>query len=406
MNPRSGSAPAFRALERALLRRGLEALEPVLRVELAVIAALVGGFAFWQTRLALDFAARAAGAEAALAALAVRLGALAAAGAALAGARHAWTLRAGAPGPAWLALPVPPGAIAGHLRRRSALHALWVAVPALALLAAGAGPVPAAWLAGAAAAGALAMLGGALGACRAAEIAAAAAAAPRPGLPGLVRALARAPRAERRARVRAARFTRGPAWRALLRKDARVTRRPGRPRVRALAAGGVAALAALAWALPAGADAARVLGFGLSLLAAGLAAEWLLAAIASDPAGLLRALPVGLGTVWGARAAWAAAIAALLAALQAPARGSLEPVAAALLALGTGLAALALGLLATHLGLSLYPREDEPRRLFGLAAALALAASWMFPLLGWAVLLGAVLLTMRRVPRWRRPEVA
>jgi hypothetical protein len=404
MSTSNGTRQAFRALERALIVRRFSALEPVLKLELAAIALLVGGFAFWQTRIPLDHAARSAGAAAAAGALALRLGVLAVAGAAIAGTRHGWVLRAGPPGPEWLALPIPPAALGHHLQWGSALHARWIVVPAAAVLAAGVGVVPAAWLAALALGFAAGLWMLASLACGASAAIAVLVAEHRPGVPALHRVLARASRRERLARVAPARFGAGPAWRALARKDALVTAREGPVRGRALAAGAAAVLASLAWLLPLDRDLARLAGVALSLVAAGAAAEWIVAVVGSDPAPVLRALPVGLAQVWGTRIGWAAAIAAALVLLQTPAAASLEPGALAVTLAVTGSAAFALGMLGASLAVSLYPRSDQAQRLFSLWVVLALAASLMIPLLGWAVLGAATLHALRRIGRWRGAE--
>jgi hypothetical protein len=109
--------------------------------------------------------------------------------------------------------------------------------------------------------------------------------------------------------------------------------------------------------------------------------------------------------VWGARVGWAAAGATAIALLQVPAAGSLEPGAfLPMLALVAG-AALGLGVLGANLAISLHPRTDHAQRLFSLWVGLALAGSIMIPLLGWGVLAAAVAHSLRRVRRWRHPEV-
>jgi len=137
-------ASAFRPLRRALIARRLQRLDPVLRLELALIGALAGGYAAWRARLPLDQLARTGGAGAAAAAeaLAAALAASALLGGMLAGADHAGRLRRTPPGPEWLALPVPAEAIVGQLAWESGLRARWVLPLALGLLAAGAGLTP------------------------------------------------------------------------------------------------------------------------------------------------------------------------------------------------------------------------------------------------------------------------
>jgi len=133
-------ASAFRPLRRALIARRLQRLDPVLRLELALIGGLAGGYAAWRARLPLDQLARTGGAGAE--ALAAALAASALLGGLLAGADHAGRLRRTPPGPEWLALPVPAEAIVGQLAWESGLRARWVLPLALGLLAAGAGLTP------------------------------------------------------------------------------------------------------------------------------------------------------------------------------------------------------------------------------------------------------------------------
>lgn len=135
-------ASAFRPLRRALIARRLQRLDPVLRLELALIGALAGGYAAWRARLPLDQLARTGGAGAAAEAPAAALAASALLGGLLAGADHAGRLRRTPPGPEWLALPVPAEAIVGQLAWESGLRARWVLPLAPGLLAAGAGLTP------------------------------------------------------------------------------------------------------------------------------------------------------------------------------------------------------------------------------------------------------------------------
>src|SRR5689334_11789922 len=134
--PGPGAArEAFRELERALLRRRVGGLDPVLRFEIAAIAALVALFCGWQLRAPLDGIAHGAGPLAAANALGLRLLAVLAAAAAVAGARYARRLRgpagAGGGGAAGLALPIPPPIIERHLAREARVVVAWALVPAL-----------------------------------------------------------------------------------------------------------------------------------------------------------------------------------------------------------------------------------------------------------------------------------
>lgn len=403
--PTADSALAFHRLERDLVRRRLSALDGVLRVELALIGLLVGAFTFWQARIPFAGAAHAAGASAVAREMAIRLGLLVAGGASIAGARHAWVLHGNLPGPAWLALPVPAERVHRHLVWGSTQHALWPALPALAVILAAWGLVPPAWLALAAAGFVWLLLESARLACRLALVLARAGLGPGPSAPPLVRLLARMRRPAHRERVRPAAWRAESAWRAIARKDATVSLRPGLPRRRLAAALPWLAAASVLWWLPIEPRLLHFAGFAMSLVAAGLFGEWLLALAGADPFLATRILPVPAAPLWAARAAWASLVAAAILLAQAGAVRSLAPQALGVYAVWVGCATLAVGLLAVHYGITLHPRADEARRLYGLSLGLAIAASLMIPLMGWIVLLTAVIHSLRRVPRWVRPEI-
>ena len=99
--------PAFRVLERALLRRSLARIEPILWLEMAALAALASAFVFWQAHIRLASLAHDRGAAAAVRQLAARLALLVAIGAAQVGARHLVRLRGTGAAPPWLSLPIP-----------------------------------------------------------------------------------------------------------------------------------------------------------------------------------------------------------------------------------------------------------------------------------------------------------
>ncbi|MEO5617399.1 MAG: hypothetical protein ABIS67_06480, partial [Candidatus Eisenbacteria bacterium] len=69
-----------------------------------------------------------------------------------------------------------------------------------------------------------------------------------------------------------------------------------------------------------------------------------------------------------------------------------------------GLASLAITMLGVNYGISLYPRAEQAQRVLALSLGLSMAASLMVPLMGWIVLLTAVLHSSRRVARWSRAE--
>jgi hypothetical protein len=219
--------------------------------------------------------------------------------------------------------------------------------------------------------------------------------------------LGAAPRTDRAPRGAPARFRAGGAVAALLRKDLLASTRPGRPRERLLAALPVAALSAVVWALPRGAVGSRpALALALALVAAALLGRWALALADDDPFPLVRPLPLAARDVWRARAAWVALAAAALVALQLPALGPLDGSAWALMAAWIAVAASMVVLLAVHYAISLHPNLEQAERIYSLALLMAAATSLMLPLVGWVMLLAALVHSARRVPRWTRPEGA
>jgi len=392
--------PAFQGLERALIRRRLMQLDPRLRVELGLLALLTAAVLFWQVRVPLDGLARSRGPFAAIGVVAVAWLILAALGSVLAGGYHARRLRAGPHGPEWLSLPLESSRLERHLAWESCSRLPWLAVPALGVLAAAIGLVPAWWLALLAAAfvGLLRVAGG-LG-CAVGYRVVLAATEPRARLHPIERVLAvAAPRVARR-RVSGARWRSAPPWVALLAKDLLVTFRVAAMRRTAAVpiAFGVASL--LAWQLPGEPAFRHFVAFALSLLAAAGLAEWLIVLAGSDPFAALRVLPVGVMTVWGARAIWAVVGALGLVATQAIAARGLSAHALQLFLAWSGAATVAIGVLGINYGVTLFPRVDVASRMLGLSLVLAMVASIMLPLSGWIILLTAVLHSARRLPRW------
>ncbi len=398
-------ARAFATLERQLVRRYVGAIEGVLRLEFVLLAALVGAFVFWQTRVPLDGEVRAHGLRGGAAFLGLRLAIVTLAGALTAGGRHAWTLAGHVPGPEWLALPLPASRIHRHLVWFATTHAVWALVPAFAMLLAGVRLLPAWWLLLGAAACVWLLIESARLACAVAARLARARVAVR-GRDPLVELLTRAPRRGRERRTPPARWTSAPAWLALMRKDFVVSTRPGRARTRLLVALAAAALTPLVWLAPLPPRVVHFLALGEALVVAGIFGEWLLALAAADPFLVARALPLRPSTAWSARAAWAALASVLLTLALAPSFAVLHAPAVAVLATWTLVATFAIGLLAVNYGLTLHPRIEDAERLYALSLGLAVAASLMIPLLGWIVLLTAVIHSLRRVPRWAHPEVA
>lgn len=398
--PSHASRAAFARLERNLGRRRFEAIDPLLRIEVAALALLGAGFVFWQARVPLHGQVRDAGPIAFLVAAAACWAFLGALAALLAGGRLAAALRGAPAGPAWLHLPVEPGLIERHLSWNALGQATPLAIAGAGLLVAGVGLVPAWWLPPVGIAGALAIYAGARAGCWCAVRLS----APGGGRTAIERALFA--RQERRTgrRLPAPRWRRRSAWRAIFHKDLRWMRRPSRARRVLPAALGFAVLSVIAWRLPVELHAARFAAFALALLAAAAFAEWLVELTASDPFPIVRSLPVGLGDVWLARAVWVFALAAALVVTHAVAGANHAAAANPVFLVWLLMAALCIGLLGLHYGITLFPQGDVATRLLALSLGLAIAVSIMLPMAGWLVLLTAVLHSTRRLPRWWRIE--
>jgi hypothetical protein len=190
-----------------------------------------------------------------------------------------------------------------------------------------------------------------------------------------------------------------------MRKDLRLTSRPGEARTRAAGPLAAGIMAVAVWALPLDPALRHLLAFGLTLAAAAMAAEWIVGLTGTDPFAVIRSLPLRASQVWGARAAWALLLSiALIAGHALAARRALEPPALRLFLAWSGAAVLGIGLLGANYGVSLFPRADHAQRLLALSLGLAVAASIMLPLMGWIVLLSAILHSTRRIGRWSRAE--
>jgi hypothetical protein len=399
----SSQALPFRDLERRLARRRLQQLDLRIRIELALIATLIAGFLFWQTRVPLDGLVRAHGAGIGTLAVAATVFAVLAIALPLTAVRHARRLELGPPGPEWLALPVAPRALAAHLAGESGGLALWLAVPAAAILAASFGLVPLAAVIAVAIAGA-ALLEGArrLGARIGLALAARRVRGGRG--PVIERVLATAAPRARRRRLAPPAWRRLPVWRAIVEKDLRLTvRRPalGRAAVIFLLTW---ALSLGAWRLPAELALRHFVAFGLALLASAALAQWLVGHSGSDPFAGLRVLPVGLADVWGARVAWGVLGTVMIVAGHAIMARELAPHAMKVFLTWSGLASLGIAILGVNYGVTLFPRADVAERMLGLSLGLAMAASIMLPLSGWIVLLTAILHSARRLTHWSRLE--
>ena len=381
-------------------------LDARLRGELVLLALLIAGFLFWQVRVPLDGLVRARGPWAGVALIAGAWLTLALLGALLAGTRHARRLRAGPGGPEWLALPIEPADLERHLAWESRSMVVWLAVPALGVLAAAAGLLPAWWLAMLAAGFAWLLLEAGRVGCAIGYRVALRSAEPRAGLRPIERVLAVAAPGVARRRFPPPRWRALPAWVALAHKDLLVTLRDPATRRAAVLPLALALASFGAWLLPGEPAMRHLVAFALVLLAAASLAEWLAGLSGSDPFATLRALPIGVMTAWGARWAWAVAGTLALVVGQALAARDLAPHARQVLLVWAGGAVLAIATLGVNYGVTLFPRADIARRMLGLSLGLAMAASVMIPLSGWVILLCGVLHSARRLPRWSRLEEA
>jgi hypothetical protein len=278
--------------------------------------------------------------------------------------------------------------------------------PALAILAAGARIVPG-WALVALAAGFAASLDlASRAACGAAFGLALLRAGRQAGADAWTRVLAAAAAPRRAARLGVARWQRGGAFAAFLRKDALLVRRPGPARARLMAPLFLGALALLVWRAPIAPSATATVALALTLLAAAGVAVWIVGLAASDPFPVVRGLPLGVGVVWGARVVWAAVAALTLATGQALAAGTAPaPVPPAPVA-AIALTVLAIGTLGANYAITLFPRAEHAERILAIALSVSLAASLMIYFLGWILLLFALLHSARRLRRWAWQEAA
>jgi len=406
MMARTPPNTAFRSLERALMRRRFRAVEVPLRLEFAALLTLIAGFLFWRIRVPLDGFARAAPPAQTAALVLGGLALLALAGGALAGARHATRLVRVPPGPSWLALPIESRALARHLAWDSSVPAALVAVPAAAGLVAAFGLIPAWWLGLLAAAFVWLLIEFTrLGCALAVRFAARRAVSPAGRTP-LERVLMSPPR-RRPVRDRgAAAWRQLPARVVMMRKDLMLSVRATPAGRRAALPLVLGALSVAVWWLPIEPPLRHFAAFVLALLASTAFAEWLVTLSGTDPFPVLRSLPVGVGVVWSARVGWAAAWTAALVLAHTLAARPLAGGAHSVFLVWLGGAALAITVLGVHYGITLYPRAEHAQRMLLLSLAIAMAASVMIPMLGWVLLLTAVLHSARRVPRWDRLEAS
>ena len=411
MNPLSNAVSPFTLLHHHLVRRRLARFDVRLRVEIALLVALIGAFLFWQARVPLDGVRRAQGPLAVAAILAAILAMIAVGSGLLIAGRHARQLRSALPGPAWLALPLPAAQIVAHAGWEARLFAVGGAAFAPGFVIAAIGLVPVALLL-------LVAFGfvAALWAC--AHLATflaerAMLRSPRPTARTIDPALGmlvEARATETRKRRRAASWRRSPAWIALLLKDAAISMRPTRSRSRLLLPVALVILSCAVWWVPPSTErelfsvaGLRFIAFAAALLAATTFAEFLIELAGADPLPVLHGLPLGAGAMWMSRAASAILFTVVVAAGQAVSARPLAPAALGVLLVWLIAASLAITLLGVHYGMTL-GNASVAQRFLTLTLAIAMATSIMIPLLGWIVLLTAVIHSARRVPRWARLE--
>ena len=395
---------AFRALARRLTARRAHELGARLWFVLGVLALAVAAFTYWQVRVPLDGTLRQAGESAAALRLALTLGAFAVAGAAIAWVRRA-AIADDPPGPEWLALPLPPPVIARHLAREAMAPARAVVVPAAA-----------AWLAGWGLLPPLALVALAFGfvlalelllrlACVIALHASARASGAASALPAARRALVSARRPVPATRLAPALFRTESRWRALARLDRAVSSRAGSPRGRLLFAGAFLLLSVAAWSLTHDLSQARAQAFAALMVSCAELGAWAAWRAAGDPATALRPLPLSLSDAWRARAWPLLAVIAAVLVLHALLPQGVPAPARLGLALSWALPALLLVLLGLHVGLSLGGRPGAAEGLYYGWLGAGIVGSLAVPLLGWAVVIAALVQATRRLGRWRTPEV-
>jgi hypothetical protein len=394
---------AFRSLDRRLAGRRYAALGTRGRAMLALLGMNAAAFAYWQAHGPLAGLVRAHGARAGTLAILGALAALALAGGALTAWRRA-ALAARPPGPEWLALPVPPGHVVAHLRTEARWAGAIACAPALGVLLACAGRLPAGAIALLAAAFTLAWIGATqAGAAIAWRARLAPDAASRP-LPAATRALVTAARSGRTRALAPPRWRREPAWRALARLDALVSWRGAAPRARLawVALGLLAGFAA--WLAPAPPLTRRALAFAGFLPACAMLGAWAIVRTCAEAEVALRPLPLALRDAWRARAGAMAVIVCGSALLHALLAAGFGPAARAGLFVVWVVPGFVTALLGLHYALTLGRRATLAEGLYVAWLTVALVASLMIPLLGWGVLLAGVVHSSLRLSRWWRPE--
>lgn len=393
-----GAERAFRTLHARLVRRRLATWDARLWVALLALCGSVGGFIALQLRLVFDHAVYTGASARTPLLLAGALAVLLVA--ALLGMAVRMRARLDSPsGPEWLALPVSADAIERHAVREARLPLLALLVPAGAVVFAAAGRVATLWLVTITLMWLLATWTLLPLVARLVVRLAGSRAGTRGAHP-MERVLARVRPTQARKRITQVRFTRGARWRALARLDARLTWRTRALRDRLLVGALVLLVGALLWRVPGRPEAERqAVAFAAFLVAGSQWGAWAARRAAGDPAGTLRALPLSLGDRWRARAVmllWPIGLSLLLPVVMAPeaswaTRGAL--------ALVWAFPAAIMGLLGLNLGLAIPGRPDHAELLYQGWLGASVLASLAIPLLGWGMLGGAVVFSLRRLGR-------
>lgn len=396
---------AFRTLHRRLLRRRLASWDTRLWIALVALCGSVGGFVALQLRLLFDHAVHEGGVVRAYPILAATIVMLLLAVVTLT-TEYMRARLAAPPGPEWLALPVPPEAIARHLEREARLPAMWVFVLAAATVFAAAGRFPAGILTAIAVTFAIAWWL----AVRAASIVTVRLAARRiphtsgPAIERVLRAVRTGPSARPLAR---AVFHRGSGWRALVRLDTHITSRSNVLRARLAVGVGALGVGVLVWSAHGrSALEAQAIAFAAFLVACSQWGAWAALRAAGDPPAALRPLPLSLADRWRARAVLLLApvlLALLLPVVLAPAASWS---ARGFFVVAWSVPALTIGIIGLNLGLALPGRPHQAESLFVGWLGASVLASLAIPLLGWGMLAGALVFSLRRLSYAALEEVA
>ncbi len=400
----AGTGVAFKTLHARLVRRHLATWDARLWVALVALAVSVGGFVALQMRLRFDHVRLTGGVAATGPILVLALVAVLVVAGAIAADRMRARLAA-PPGPEWLALPVPASAIQRHLERQARQPALALFVPASAILFAAAGRVAAPLWWACLALFPLAWWGVVRLACEGAVRLSARTVATRTGS-AIERVLRSARTTDTNRAVPRTAFVRGAPWHALMRLDARVTARAADLRGRLAIGVLLLVLGAFAWIAPERpASERQALAFAGFLVACSQWGAWAARRAAGDPIASLRALPLPLVDRWRARATWLLAPVALSVLLPLAMAPHATPVVRSVTALLWLLPAALIVLTGLQLGLSVPERPEQAESLYLGWLGASVLASLAIPLLGWGMLAGAFVFSLRRLSRAATEEI-